>query len=72
MHVCHAMQVDGGGQPGVDHCYVVEGYTPLSPECDPRASARLMATLKDPASGRAMDVVGTQPGIQVGKRTKEA
>ena len=30
-----------------------------------KAKARFMASLRDPASGRAMDVVGTQPGVQV-------
>lgn len=29
------------------------------------AKARFFATLTDPASGRAMDVWGTQPGVQV-------
>ena len=29
------------------------------------AKARFFATLSDPASGRAMDVFGTQPGVQV-------
>ena len=29
------------------------------------AKARFFATLTDPASGRAMDVFGTQPGVQV-------
>jgi len=60
-------QVDGGGKPGIDHCFVVDGYTPLTPESDPKAAARFFATLKDPVSGRAMDVVGTQPGVQVRK-----
>lgn len=29
------------------------------------ANARFFASLMDPASGRAMDVFGTQPGVQV-------
>lgn len=58
-------QVDGGGQPGFDHCFVVDDYKPLAEGSGVRESLRLMAVLKDPVSGRAMDVHGTQPGIQV-------
>jgi aldose 1-epimerase len=78
-------QIDGGGKPGFDHCFVVDGYDRAasreksehvrdaedevhekgSPESWIRARARFMATLVDPKSGRAMDVRGTQPGLQV-------
>ena len=60
-------QVDGGGKPGLDHCFVVDGYEASKEQVagDPKAAARLMATLTDIPSGRVMDVFGTQPGIQV-------
>jgi aldose 1-epimerase len=61
-------QVDGGGKPGYDHCFMVNDYEPLTggeSDAEVHAKLRLMATLRDPASGRAMDVYGTQPGIQV-------
>lgn len=69
-------EIDGGGKPGFDHCFAVDGYDPSASRGDKtkekaaaengaKAKARDMATLSDPASGRAMDVQGTQPGIQV-------
>lgn len=65
-------QVDGGGQPGFDHCFVVDDYKRLTEGSGVRESLRLMAVLKDPVSGRAMDVHGTQPGIQVRRRGGES
>lgn len=41
---------------GLDHCYVVDG--------DP-GSLRPAARLRDPESGRVLDVSSTQPGVQV-------
>ena len=40
---------------GYDHCYVVN---------ESSDDLALAATLKDPASGRAMDILTTKPGIQ--------
>jgi len=52
--------IDGAGQPGLDHCFCVdrEGVASEDTVC-------LMATLYDPESGRRLQVLGTQPGIQV-------
>lgn len=61
--------VDGFGQPGLDHCFVVDGYDgdhdrhhhagddekPLLP----------VAVLFHPGSGRSLSVWSTQPGVQV-------
>ena len=47
--------VDGGGQPGFDHCFVVNGNSEL----------RHAATLTDELSGRQLIVSTTSPGIQV-------
>jgi aldose 1-epimerase len=41
--------------PGYDHCYVLRGDT---------GELRLAARVKDPVSGRVMEVLTTQPGIQ--------
>jgi aldose 1-epimerase len=48
--------IDGGGQPGIDHCFVVNQATSLM---------KHIATLTDEASGRQMIVEGTQPGVQI-------
>lgn len=58
--------MDGGGKPGFDHCFVVDDYKALAGgSVGVREALRLMAVLRDPQSGRAMDVLGTQPGVQV-------
>lgn len=41
---------------GYDHCYVVDG---------PAGKLRAAGFVKDPASGRTMEVMTTQPGIQL-------
>ncbi|MEX0669297.1 MAG: aldose epimerase family protein [Pirellulales bacterium] len=43
---------------GVDHNYVVRDWKP-------DGSLRTAATLRDPASGRTLDVLSDQPGVQV-------
>jgi aldose 1-epimerase len=65
-------KVDGGGKPGFDHCFVIDGYDPAvskgkseEEEKEIRSKARFMALLADPLSGRAMELKGTQPGLQV-------
>jgi galactose mutarotase-like enzyme len=75
-HLLTMRQIDGGGKPGFDHCFAVDGYDASASQVDKTAAAnndddgvpakaRFFATLRDPASGRAMDVWGTQPGVQV-------
>ena len=43
---------------GVDHCYVVRGW-------QPDGVLRTAATFRDPASGRTLEVLSDQPGVQV-------
>ncbi len=50
-----ADQLDFGGG-GIDHNFVVDGFD---------GTVRLAATLKDPKSGRTMEVYTDQPGVQV-------
>ena len=48
-------QLKGAG--GYDHCYLLDGGRTAEP--------RLIGSLSDPASGRAMDLLTTEPGIQL-------
>ena len=43
---------------GVDHCYVIRGW-------QPDGKLRTAATFRDPASGRTLEVLSDQPGVQV-------
>jgi aldose 1-epimerase len=43
---------------GVDHCYAVRGW-------QPDGKLRKAATFRDPASGRTLEVLSDQPGVQV-------
>jgi aldose 1-epimerase len=43
---------------GVDHNYLVRGW-------EPDGELRTAATLRDPASGRSLEVLSDQPGVQV-------
>lgn len=43
---------------GVDHCYAVRGW-------QPDGTLRTAATFRDPASGRTLEVLSDQPGVQV-------
>jgi aldose 1-epimerase len=43
---------------GVDHCYVVRSWKP-------DGTLRTAATFRDPASGRMLEVLSDQPGVQV-------
>jgi len=58
--------IDGGGRPGVDHCFVVDGaveeYSATSLHASP---LRLVGSLTDEASGRQLTVRSTCPGVQV-------
>ena len=48
-------QLTGAG--GYDHCYVLDGGRTAEP--------RLIGSLADPASGRTMELLTTEPGIQL-------
>ena len=54
------IHVDGGGQPGLDHCFILNSDSSSTSSLPP-----LMATLTHRASGRQLIVRGTQPYIQV-------
>ncbi len=43
---------------GVDHCYLVRGWAT-------GATLKTAATFRDPASGRTLEVLSNQPGVQV-------
>jgi aldose 1-epimerase len=49
---------DGTNPGGIDHNFVVRGWKP-------DGSLRSVALLRDPASGRTLEVLSDQPGIQV-------
>jgi aldose 1-epimerase len=50
-------EVDGGGVKGYDHCYV------LNPRTDPLK--QVAARVEDPDCGRVLEIVTTEPGIQL-------
>ena len=49
---------DGKNPGGIDHNYVIRGWSP-------DGSLRSVAFLRDPTSGRGMEILTDQPGIQV-------
>lgn len=49
---------DGKNPGGIDHNYVVRGWKP-------DGSLRSVALLRDPSSGRTLEILSDQPGIQV-------
>ena len=49
---------DGKNPGGIDHNYVVRGWKP-------DGALRTVALLRDPASGRTLEILTDQPGIQV-------
>jgi aldose 1-epimerase len=49
---------DGSDPGGIDHNFIVRGWRP-------DGSLRSVALLRDPASGRTLEVLSDQPGIQV-------
>ena len=62
------MSIDGGGQPGYDHCYVVGGGAIASAPTnagDAGDGLQPVADVVDPASKRRMEVWSTQPGVQL-------
>ena len=49
---------DGTNPGGIDHNFVIRGWRP-------EAGVRPVAMLRDPASGRTLEILSDQPGIQV-------
>lgn len=49
---------DGSSPGGVDHDFVIDGWKP-------DGVLRSVATLRDPGSGRSMEILSDQPGLQV-------
>ena len=49
---------EGAEQGGVDHCLVIDGW-------QPDGALRPAVTLTDPGSGRSLEILTDQPGIQV-------
>jgi aldose 1-epimerase len=49
---------DGTNPGGIDHTFVVRGW-------QPDGSLRSVAVLRDPASGRTLEILSDQPGVQV-------
>ena len=54
-----ALAIDGGGKPGLDHCFCLDGYKEGALELKEAAS------LYDKESGRLLRVFTTEPGMQV-------
>jgi aldose 1-epimerase len=51
--------IDGGGQPGIDHCFVVDGFNELNPVmCH-------VGTLTDESTGRQLICSSTMPSVQI-------
>eukprot|EP01041_Mallomonas_annulata_P002369 gene2369-4598_t len=59
--------IDGGGEPGIDHCFVVNNNTSaiLQSKTTDEIPLKHMATLSDEKSGRQIALYGSQPGVQV-------
>jgi aldose 1-epimerase len=57
--------IDGGGRPGVDHCFVVNGAVEDAAGAGDEPVLRLVALLTDDASGRQLVCEASQPGVQV-------
>ena len=52
---CHqALAIDGGGKPGLDHCFCLKGE-----------GLKEAGSLFDPETGRKLEVLTTMPGMQV-------
>ena len=63
--------VDGGGEPGLDHCFIINNYIHPHQELagadviDLNKRLRTAAVLHDPSSGKKLTCRTTQPGIQI-------
>lgn len=53
--------IDGGGKPGLDHCFVVDGFDDLVSE----PVLKHVATLTDAISGRQLICSSSMPGVQI-------
>ena len=57
--------IDGGGRPGIDHCFVVNGYVEEAKGEGVDRVLRHVATVTDEESGRQLVCKATLPGVQV-------
>jgi len=57
--------ISGGGRPGIDHCFVVNGALDAEGKYTPDGTMRHVGTVYDPVSGREMTVHTSFPGVQV-------
>jgi aldose 1-epimerase len=59
--------IDGGGQPGIDHCFVLQHPSVAAENAagEGELTPKYAAKVSDPISGRFVQVETTQPGIQV-------
>lgn len=64
-HAIH--NIDGGGKPGLDHCFVIDKNELEEENRGDKAETKehKMCTLIHRGSGRVIDLKGTQPGLQV-------
>jgi aldose 1-epimerase len=60
-----AAGISGGGRPGIDHCFVVNGALNEEGNYLADGTMRHVGTVYDPISGREMTVHTTFPGVQV-------
>ena len=54
-----ALKQDPEGTKGYDHCYVLRN------QAGPKAPPALAARVKDPKSGRVLEILTTEPGVQL-------
>ena len=60
------LNIDGGGRPGLDHCFVVDGALEDGQTMSgAEPMLRLVALLTDETSGRQLICEASQPGVQV-------
>ena len=57
--------VDGGGEPGYDHCFVIDPMTNTHNTDTYSSSLKFVGELWDEESGRKLTLFSTQPGVQV-------
>ena len=58
--------IDGGGEPGYDHCYVInQEQQQEDNDVDGEVKLYHVATAYDPISGRRMNVKSSEPGVQL-------
>ena len=57
--------IDGGGEPGYDHCYVINQEQQEDNDVDGEVKLYHVATAYDPISGRRMNVKSSEPGVQL-------